>query len=66
MALAQAVQGSAVSTHQTGNVRPDDLHAHLLFKGAEYRFIIEGTALATILRPSSSGWRRGSPCTVRS
>ena len=45
VALAQAVQGSAVSTHQTGNVRPDDFHAHLLFKGAEYRFIIEGTAL---------------------
>ena len=45
MALAQAVQGSAVSTHQTGNVRPDDLHAHLLFKGAEHGFIIKGTAL---------------------
>ena len=45
MALAQAVQGSAVSTHQTGNVRPDDLHAHLLFKGAKHSFIIEGTAL---------------------
>ena len=45
MALAQAVQGSAVSAHQTGNVRPDDLHAHLFFKGAEHGFIIKGTAL---------------------
>ena len=45
MALAQAVQSSAVSTHQTGNVRPDDLHAHLFFKGAKHSFIIEGTAL---------------------
>ena len=45
MALAQAVQGSAVSAHQSGNVRPDDLHAHLFFKGAEHGFIIEGTAL---------------------
>ena len=45
MALAQAVQSSAVSAHQSGNVRPDDLHAHLLFKGAEHGFIIKGTAL---------------------
>ena len=45
MALAQAVQGSAVSAHQTGNVRPDDLHAHLFFKGTEHGFIIKGTAL---------------------
>ena len=45
MALAQAVQSSAVSAHQAGDIRPDDLHAHLLFKGAEHGFIIEGTAL---------------------
>ena len=44
-ALAQTIQGRTVSTHQTGNVRADDLHAHLFFKGAEHGFIIKGTAL---------------------
>ncbi len=45
MALAQAVQGRAVSAHQTGDVGADDLHAHLFFKGAEHGFIVEGAAL---------------------
>ena len=44
-ALAQTIQGRTVSTHQTGNVRADDLHAHLFFKGAEHGFIIKGAAL---------------------
>ena len=36
---------ATVSAHQAGNVRADDLHAHLFFKGAEHGFIIKGTAL---------------------
>ena len=40
-----AVQRSAVSTHQAGNVGADDVDAHLFFKGAEDSFIIESTAL---------------------
>ena len=45
LALAQAEQSRTVSAHQAGNVRADDLHAHLLFKGAQHGFIIKGTAL---------------------
>ena len=40
-----AVQRSAVSAHQARNVRADNIDAHLFFKGAQNRFIIECTAL---------------------
>ena len=36
---------STVSAHQTGDVRADDLDAHLLLEGAEDGFVVEGAAL---------------------
>src|SRR5699024_2081431 len=43
--LLPAVQGSAVGAHQTSNVGADDLHPHLLLKGTEDCFVVEGTSL---------------------
>ena len=45
LALAQAEQGRTVSAHQTGDVRADDLHAHLLLESAQHGFVVEGAAL---------------------
>ena len=44
-AAAQAEQGCAVGAHQAGDVGADDLHPHLLFKGAQDGLVVEGAAL---------------------
>ena len=43
--MCAAVQRRAVSAHQARYVRPDNLHAHLVFKGAEYGLVVECAAL---------------------
>ena len=39
------IECGTVGTHQSGDVRADDLQPHFLFKGPEYGFIVEGSAL---------------------
>ena len=58
--LRYGVQRRAVSAHQPGDIRADDVHAQFVFKRAEHRVVEERAALhddvlPQLLRAGGSG-----------
>ena len=43
--MAQGVQRAAVSAHQAGDIRPDNLGVEFLLEGPQHRVVVEGAAL---------------------